>query len=44
MIESREMTIPQYHAVRTYQGEGWPVVRILGQLPVDVRTPARRAD
>jgi hypothetical protein len=40
---NRERMIPQYHDVRTDQGEDSPFGRMLGQLPVDVRTPARRA-
>lgn len=44
MMESIVMMMPQYHDVRTYHGVGLPVVRIFGQLPVEVRTPASRAD
>lgn len=43
MLKSERM-MPQYHDVRTGQGDSSPLGRILGQLPVDVRTPARRAD
>jgi hypothetical protein len=42
MLKS-ESIMPQYHAVRTDHGEASPLGRMLGQLPVDVRTPARRA-
>jgi hypothetical protein len=36
--------MPQYHDVRTGQGDSFPLGRMFGQLPVDVRTPASRAD
>lgn len=36
--------MPQYHDVRTDHGDCSPLGRILGQLPVDVRTPASKAD
>jgi hypothetical protein len=39
----RDKIIPQYHEVRTDQGDASPLGRIFGQLPVEVRTPARRA-
>jgi hypothetical protein len=40
----RERMMPQYQDVRTDQGDCLPLGRMVGQLPVDVRTPARRAD
>jgi hypothetical protein len=40
--EKRERMMPQYHEVRTCHASCWPCV-ILGQEPVEVRTPARRA-
>jgi hypothetical protein len=43
-MEKRERMMPQYHEVRTGQGDCCPLGRMLGQLPVEVRTPARRAD
>ncbi len=39
-----ERTMPQYHVVRMGQGETLPEGRMEGQEPVEVRTPARRAD
>jgi hypothetical protein len=36
--------MPQYQDVRTDQGDFSPLGRMFGQLPVEVRTPARRAD
>jgi hypothetical protein len=41
---NRERMIPQYQDVRTDQGDCSPLGRMLGQEPVEVRTPARRAD
>jgi hypothetical protein len=41
---NRERMMPQYHDVRTDQGDRSPLGRMLGQLPVDVRTPASKAD
>src|SRR5690242_16476473 len=43
MLKS-ESTMPQYQVVRMGQGETSPEGRIEGHEPVDVRTPARRAD
>jgi hypothetical protein len=43
MMDRRERMMPQYHAVRTNHGDCFPLVRIVGQLPVEVSTPARRA-
>lgn len=41
---NRERMMPQYQEVRTGHGDRCPLGRILGQLPVEVRTPARSAD
>jgi hypothetical protein len=35
--------MPQYHDVRTDHGDADPLGKMLGQLPVEVSTPARRA-
>lgn len=42
MLKSDSM-MPQYHDVRTGHGDASPFGNMLGQLPVDVRTPAKRA-
>jgi hypothetical protein len=42
MLKSDNM-MPQYHDVRTDHGDAFPFGKMLGQLPVDVRTPAKRA-
>jgi hypothetical protein len=42
MLKSDSM-IPQYHEVRTDHGDSFPFGKMLGQLPVEVRTPAKRA-
>jgi hypothetical protein len=42
-MDRRDRMMPQYHDVRTGQGDGMPLGRMVGQLPVDVRTPASRA-
>jgi ABC-type uncharacterized transport system auxiliary subunit len=44
MMLSSERMMPQYQDVRTGQGDFIPLGRMVGQLPVDVRTPASRAD
>lgn len=43
MLNSERM-MPQYHEVRTDHGDSSPLGRMFGQLPVDVNTPAKRAD
>lgn len=40
----RERMMPVYQDVRTGQGDFSPLGRMGGQEPVEVRTPARRAD
>lgn len=42
-ILKSERMMPQYHEVRIGHGAKVPLGKIAGQLPVDVRTPARRA-
>lgn len=41
---NKDRMMPQYHDVRTDQGELLPFGKILGHDPVEVRTPASRAD